>query len=185
MSFQPHLKEKQAMLESTLVSIIVGSQSSPPPGRAIRQSVARCLIALYNRGETRTLFDTVQAFLKIINDFKTPDREFYKMSVAAHKAGPSHLIPHQRSLLVYWRPHASIRLPGPCLFDSMKLTLLTYHLKYMSFMSEIATLSLKTLKSSTVNQWFTFPPIHTHSLNLDAATSLPCTCRPPQVAHIR
>jgi hypothetical protein len=37
-------------------------------------------VELYVRGETRTMFDTVQAFMKIAGDFKAPtDRDGSKM----------------------------------------------------------------------------------------------------------
>ena len=56
----------------------------PAPGRAIRNLVGRCLIALYTRGETRTLFDTMQSFLKIVGDVKAVDKDANKMCVVVY-----------------------------------------------------------------------------------------------------
>ncbi|KAI0776806.1 ARM repeat-containing protein [Trametes elegans] len=47
----------------------------PLPGRPIRRLVASCLQALYLRGETKSLFDTIQAFLKILTETKPPAKE--------------------------------------------------------------------------------------------------------------
>ncbi|KAJ6526020.1 clathrin-coated vesicle protein [Mycena capillaripes] len=75
-----HLKAKQADVEAALVKVVIAQDPYPVPGRALRNCVARCLIALYTRGETRTLFDTLQAFIKVIVDFKTPDRDSHKIA---------------------------------------------------------------------------------------------------------
>ncbi|KAF8206326.1 armadillo-type protein [Mycena galopus ATCC 62051] len=74
------LKSKQADLEAALVKIVLAQDPCPIPGRALRNCVARCFIALYTKGETRTLFDTLQAFIKVIIDFKTPDRDSHKIA---------------------------------------------------------------------------------------------------------
>jgi hypothetical protein len=66
---QEHLKSKQADLEASLVKVVLAQDPYPIPGRALRNCVARCFIALYTRAETRTLFDTLQAFIKVIIDF--------------------------------------------------------------------------------------------------------------------
>ncbi|KAJ6577043.1 clathrin-coated vesicle protein [Mycena vulgaris] len=75
-----HLKSKQPDLESALVKVVLAQDPYPIPGRALRNCVARCFVALYTRGETRTLFDTLQAFIKVIIDFKTPDRDSHKIA---------------------------------------------------------------------------------------------------------
>ncbi|KAJ7205156.1 clathrin-coated vesicle protein [Mycena haematopus] len=75
-----HLKSKQVDLEAALVKIVLAQDPFPIPGRALRNCVARCFIALYTRGETRTLFDTLQTFIKVIIDFKTPDRDSHKIA---------------------------------------------------------------------------------------------------------
>ena len=78
---QSTLKAKQADIEATLVKIITAPSPFPAPGRAIRNVVARCLVSLYTRSETRTLFDTIQAFLKIVGDSKTADKDTRRMYV--------------------------------------------------------------------------------------------------------
>ncbi|KAJ7168806.1 clathrin-coated vesicle protein [Mycena filopes] len=75
-----HLKSKQADIEAALVKVVLAQDPHPVPGRALRNCVARCFIALYTRGEMRTLFDTLQAFIKVIVDFKTPDRDSHKIA---------------------------------------------------------------------------------------------------------
>ncbi|KAJ7193893.1 armadillo-type protein [Mycena pura] len=75
-----HLKAKQADLETTLVKVVLAQDPYPVPGRVLRNCVARCFVTLYTRGDTRTLFDTLQAFMKVILDFKTPDRDSHKIA---------------------------------------------------------------------------------------------------------
>ena len=79
--FQDYMKSAQSVLEATLVKVITTPEPYPPPGRALRNPTARCFIALYTRGETRTLFDTLQAFMKVVGDLKTLDRDVNKMYV--------------------------------------------------------------------------------------------------------
>jgi hypothetical protein len=69
----------QSVLEPTLVKVIVAPEPYLPPGRALRNLAARSFVALYTQGETRTLFDTLQAFMKVMGDFKTPDKDINKM----------------------------------------------------------------------------------------------------------
>jgi HEAT repeat-containing protein 5 len=71
------LKAKQAGLEETLIKVV--SSPIPIPGRALRNLVGRCLVALYTHGESRSLFDTMQAFLKIVGDLKAVDKDANKM----------------------------------------------------------------------------------------------------------
>jgi hypothetical protein len=97
---QEHLKSKQANLEASLVKVVLAQEPYPIPGRALRNCVARCFIALYTRAETRTLFDTLQAFIKVIIDFKTPDRDSHKMCVILCLLFP-HLSTMQRGFLSY------------------------------------------------------------------------------------
>ncbi|KAF8916460.1 clathrin-coated vesicle protein [Mucidula mucida] len=96
------LKSKQADIEAALVKVISGPSPYPPPGRAIRNVVARCLVTLYTRSETRTLFDTLQSFLK----------------------------------------YASLY----CVGELMSV----FGSQFMSFMAEIATITLRTAKSSNL-----------------------------------
>ncbi|PPQ91330.1 hypothetical protein CVT25_003770 [Psilocybe cyanescens] len=74
------LKPKQADLEKVFVKAISAAESYPAPGRAIRNVIGRCLVTLYTRGETRTMFDTMQAFLRLVGDFKTPDKDVVKIA---------------------------------------------------------------------------------------------------------
>jgi HEAT repeat-containing protein 5 len=76
---QDQLKTQQTELEATLVKIILAPEPYPPPGRALRNVVARCLTLLYTRAESRSLFDTLQAFMKVTSDFKATDKDVYKM----------------------------------------------------------------------------------------------------------
>ncbi|GBE87132.1 clathrin-coated vesicle protein [Sparassis crispa] len=69
------LKSSQGDLEATLVKIVTAPEPYPLPGRPVRNLIAKCLISLYTRAETKTLFDTVQAFLKIVGDSKTPHKD--------------------------------------------------------------------------------------------------------------
>ncbi|KAI0080179.1 ARM repeat-containing protein [Panus rudis PR-1116 ss-1] len=59
------IKAEQEALEAILLKIIAGSSPYPPPGRPIRNLVAQCFLPLYIRGNTKTLFDTIQTLLKI------------------------------------------------------------------------------------------------------------------------
>ncbi|OSD03664.1 ARM repeat-containing protein [Trametes coccinea BRFM310] len=70
-----HLKACQADLEASLVKVVTAPEPYPLPGRPIRRLVASCLKALYMRGETKSLFDTIQAFLKILSETKPPAKE--------------------------------------------------------------------------------------------------------------
>lgn len=80
---QPDLKPKQSELEETLLKVISGTEGYPTPGRAIRRVVGRCFTVLYTRGETRTMFDTLQALVKLVGDPKL-DKEAVKMYVASN-----------------------------------------------------------------------------------------------------
>lgn len=78
-ALQEDLKSGQTDLEALLVKIIASPEPYPSPGRPIRNLVAKCLTALYSRGETRTLFDTLQSFLKIAGDTKAPHKDVSRM----------------------------------------------------------------------------------------------------------
>ncbi|TFK48336.1 clathrin-coated vesicle protein [Heliocybe sulcata] len=69
------LKSHQGEFEATLIKVISGSAPYPPPGRPLRNLVARCLISLYSLTEARTLFDTLQKFMAIVSDMKAVDRD--------------------------------------------------------------------------------------------------------------
>ncbi|RDB24443.1 HEAT repeat-containing protein 5B [Hypsizygus marmoreus] len=109
-----HLKTIQSTLETSFIKIISAPEPYPAPGRALRNLVGRCLVTLYTRGETRTLFDTLQVFLKIVGDFKVVDKEMNKVAAFS------------------------------CIGDVMG----AFGSQFMSFMAEIYTVTLKTVKSS-------------------------------------
>lgn len=70
-TIQENLKAAQEELTTTLITLITSPAPYPLPGRPIRSVVAQCLLALYARGETKTLYDTVQAFIKVAADQKS------------------------------------------------------------------------------------------------------------------
>jgi len=74
------LKPKQGELEKVFIKVISAAESYPVPGRAIRNLVGRCLITLYTRGETRTMFDTLQTFLRLVSDNKLADKDVVKIA---------------------------------------------------------------------------------------------------------
>lgn len=78
---QGDLKPKQGELEQTFLKIVSSSEGYPPPGRALRNLVGRSLVTLYTRGETRTLFDTLQALLRLVGDVRNLDKDVVKMYV--------------------------------------------------------------------------------------------------------
>lgn len=69
------MKSSQASLESILVKAGTGVAPYPLPGRGVRAATARAIIALYTRGDTRTLFETVLAFLKVAAEPKPGERD--------------------------------------------------------------------------------------------------------------
>lgn len=66
-------------MEATLLKIVTSPEVYPSPGRPIRNLVAKCYVAIYSRGETRTLYDNIQAFLKILGDSKAPNKDSSRM----------------------------------------------------------------------------------------------------------
>ncbi len=66
-----------------MVKIVSAPEPFPLPGRPIRRLVASCLKALCMRGETKSLFDTIQAFLKLLAETKPPAKESSRMCVYA------------------------------------------------------------------------------------------------------
>ena len=72
------LKAKQSTLEKTFIKILSGTENYPQPGRAIRNLIGRCFVLLYMRGDTRTMFDTLQSLLKIVGDLKALDKVVVK-----------------------------------------------------------------------------------------------------------
>ena len=78
-NFSPHVHEQlktvQTDLEANMIKIIAASEPFPLPGRPVRRLVASCLMAFYMRGETKSLFDTIQAFLKLLAETKPPAKD--------------------------------------------------------------------------------------------------------------
>ncbi|KAL5476373.1 hypothetical protein ACEPAI_3473 [Sanghuangporus weigelae] len=73
-------KTSQAIYETKLLKVVSGASPYPNPGRPFRQLASRCLVLLYSKGETRTLFDTLQGLLKVVGDLKTPEMDFKKVA---------------------------------------------------------------------------------------------------------
>ncbi|KAG0706406.1 armadillo-type protein [Suillus ampliporus] len=69
------LKETQASVEATLLKVLIPSETYPSPGRPLRNLASRCLLILYHRGESRSLFDTLRALLKPASDIKATDKD--------------------------------------------------------------------------------------------------------------
>jgi HEAT repeat-containing protein 5 len=76
---QDDLKPHQSQLEESLLKVIISPEPFPPPGRPLRNTVARCLRTLYTKAETRSMYDTLQALLKIVADHKVVDKDVQKM----------------------------------------------------------------------------------------------------------
>ncbi|KAI9012871.1 armadillo-type protein [Gaertneriomyces semiglobifer] len=65
------LKTSQTQLEKLLLRHLVSML--PKPSRTIRRLVARCLILIYSKGDTRTLFDTLSALQGMVANKKVED----------------------------------------------------------------------------------------------------------------
>jgi hypothetical protein len=77
---QDDIKTVQKDLEASLLGVISSREPYPVPGRALRNLVASCILILYTRGDSKNMFDTLIAFLKVAGDFKAPaDRDQHKM----------------------------------------------------------------------------------------------------------
>ena len=74
-SSQEQLKAVQTDIEESMIKIVSAAEPYPLPGRPVRRLVAGCLKTLYMRGETKSLFDTIQAFLKLLAETKPPAKE--------------------------------------------------------------------------------------------------------------
>ncbi|KAI5983848.1 armadillo-type protein [Pisolithus albus] len=112
------VKTSQASMEETLLKIIYGSNGYPLPGRGIRNLSARCFVLQYTRGETKTLFDTFRALLKIAGDPKASDKDIVRIAAC-------------------W---------------TIGELMAAFGSQFMSFMVEIATISLKIFRSSSSPQ---------------------------------
>jgi HEAT repeat-containing protein 5 len=79
---QDDIKIVQKDLEASLLGVVSSREPYPVPGRALRNLVASCILILYTRGDSKNMFDTLIAFLKIAGAFKAPaDRDQHKMYV--------------------------------------------------------------------------------------------------------
>jgi hypothetical protein len=77
---QDDIKTAQKDLGASLLGVISSREPYPVPGRALRNLVASCILILYTRGDSKNMFDTLIAFLKVAGDFKAPaDRDQHKM----------------------------------------------------------------------------------------------------------
>ena len=72
------------------MKIISASQGYPPPGRALQNLVGQTLVVLYTRGETRTLFNTLQALLHLVGDVGNLDKDVLKVYLDANNAKELH-----------------------------------------------------------------------------------------------
>lgn len=78
-SVQDDLKEQQKPLVDALLKVVLAPEPYPSPGRPIRQLVAQSLEHVYNKGDTRTLYDTVQTLLKIPLDPKLATKDVHRV----------------------------------------------------------------------------------------------------------
>lgn len=74
------MKDSQNPLVDSLVAIITAAEPYPSPGRPVRNLVAQCLVHVYTHGDTKTLYDTLQSLLKIL-DPKGTAKDVQKVSV--------------------------------------------------------------------------------------------------------
>lgn len=75
------IKVAQKDLEASLINVVTSREPYPVPGRALRNLVASCFLVLYTRGDSKNMFDTLIAFLKVAGDFKAPaDRDQHKIA---------------------------------------------------------------------------------------------------------
>ncbi|KIM48466.1 hypothetical protein M413DRAFT_63181, partial [Hebeloma cylindrosporum] len=119
------LKPQQGELERVFIKIISAAELYPAPGRVIRNLVGRCLVTLYMRAETRTMFDTLQAFLRLVGDFRSVDRDVVKMCAT------------------------SLSRVGRCAaFSCIGDLMAVFGSNVMSFMAEICVVTIKTYRSS-------------------------------------
>lgn len=68
--FQATIKSSLSHLEDTFLKVVESPESYPAPGRSLRKLVSRCLVLVYTRADTRTMFDTLQRLLKLVIDLK-------------------------------------------------------------------------------------------------------------------
>ena len=61
--------------------MLTGTSPFPQPGRPLRRLATRALIYTYQKGETRTLYDALQSFIKVASDTKAQEIDAAKMYV--------------------------------------------------------------------------------------------------------
>lgn len=76
------MKAEQLHLETHIINIVTRGSSFPSPGRPLRNVAARCLVLLYMKGDTKTIYDSLQTFIKVSGDAKAQDNELAKLYVS-------------------------------------------------------------------------------------------------------
>jgi hypothetical protein len=61
------------------MKIALAKDSHTAPGRPVRNLLAKCYVSLYGKGDTRTVFDTINTFLKFAADAKIIDKDSSKV----------------------------------------------------------------------------------------------------------
>ncbi|ELU42761.1 HEAT repeat protein [Rhizoctonia solani AG-1 IA] len=131
---EEELKAAQSTTEATLLKCINVTSPFPAPGRPIRSLVARCFLIIYSRGETRTMYDTVQACLKVAGDSKLSEKD--GRLAALYVLGE--IMAAHGSQVRYFNIEA----------DANHICLLEYT-QLMSFAMEVALITTRALKSSS------------------------------------
>ena len=76
---QDDVKAEQPNFEANLIKLIAGASPFPQPGRPLRNVAARSLVLLYTKGDSKSLYDALQTFLKTAGDAKALDTDMAKM----------------------------------------------------------------------------------------------------------
>jgi hypothetical protein len=79
--YQDEIKAAQPRFEPTLVKLSTGVAPFPQPGRPLRNLVARSLVLLYTKGDTKTIYDVLQTYIRVAGDFKATDNDSAKTYV--------------------------------------------------------------------------------------------------------
>ena len=95
-----------------MIKIVTAPEPFPLPGRPVRRLVASCLKTVYMRGETKSLFDTIQAFLKLLAETKPPAKESSRMCVNLLYTINVFLIFAQSGNILHRRAHGDLRVSG-------------------------------------------------------------------------
>ena len=65
--------------EATVQKITLAKDSHTASGRPIHNLLAKCYVSRYGKGDTRTMFDTINTFLKFAADAKINDKDSSKV----------------------------------------------------------------------------------------------------------